>query len=131
MNSAESSTNWQHSDHLDRALEQGAPLLTQEILRVANRRHGTTKAIVIGEFAKSPKHRRDDQHPDWMKKKAFDGDAWIDLGIHERKFILRKLLARLEETGTIYYESKKTIYNSIRRTMRVGSVLDLMANIDD
>jgi len=117
------------SDRLDRFLEQGSELLTKQILSTIHHRQGTTKATIIGNFAKG---LSDTNSKRWMKEEAvFDGDTWLQLGVHERKYVLRKVLASLEETGVIRYETKKRLVGGASRVMKPGNVLDLLAHIDE
>ena len=103
-------------------------LLRREVIKFVHRRR-PSRSILVGELAKGPS--RVPLHPDWMKVKAFDGRSWLQLGIHERKYLLRKLVPGMIASGTLRLVETFNVLRQTQYRLEVGSVLDMMAAVID
>ena len=111
-------------------------LLQREILKWVHK-HASTKAMIVGNFAKSPDKQDRKKLPDWMSRQEFVFldelhllSSWFELGVHERKYYLRKNIAHMVERGAIITETHRTLYGNDQIRMNPGTVLDLLAAID-
>ena len=89
-----------------------------------------TRAVLVGEFAKGPDRR--DHNPEWMEARVFDGSTWLELKVHERKYLLRKIYSDLIKRGALRRESVPSNYTPQPfNKLVVGTVLDILAALDD
>ena len=107
-------------------------LLRREVIKYVHRRR-PSRGMLTGELAKGPSHR--DKHPDWMKVKAFEGRSWVQLGIHERKYLLRKLVPAMLASGILrlveVFPNVPVVRQQAQFRLELGSVLDMMAAVVD
>ena len=114
----------------------GPELLKQEIIKHVHAR-SVTKAMVVGFMAKSANKLA--HPPDWMSVPAFcaleldkGGDqSWLELNVSERKYHVRKALSAMLDTGHLRKEPYTTRFGSKQLRLRLGSVLDRFAAIDE
>jgi len=104
-------------------------ILQAEMLRWVNK-HATTKAMLIGVFAKRPTNQKDYDPPEWMTRPVFGGQSWFELGVHERKYYVRKNIDDMKARGALLTKEHTTLYGNRQVRLKAGTVLDLLAAID-
>jgi hypothetical protein len=102
-------------------------LLRRELVKYVHER-SPSRGSLVGEIAKAPSRRQ--SNPDWMKVKAFDGRSWLDLGIHERKYLLRKTIPDMLARGVLRLEEcASVVQQQSKFRLRVGSLLDVVVAV--
>lgn len=105
----------------------GDDILSREIIKFVHKT-ASTKSMVMGFFAKGAGKLA--KPPQWMTEPHFDGVRWVDIPIHERKYQVRKLLARMLEQGYLRREVYKSFTYGTQARLFPGTVLDRLAAIE-
>ncbi|MGD9726299.1 MAG: hypothetical protein AB7V39_07875 [Nitrospiraceae bacterium] len=87
-----------------------------------------TRASLVGNLAKAA-HKLG-RPPTWMNAAVFDGRTWIELGIHERKYLLRIAVAEMLEDGRLVREELYLGRGKKQVRIKPGSILDRLATIN-
>lgn len=105
-------------------------LLKQELIKWISR-YACTRAMVVGVFAKS--HDNGSSNPDWMRLKMFgiSRQTWVELPVHVRKYYVRRNMRELIDRGLLRLEKHKLIDGNTQQRLKVVSVLDRLAAIND
>jgi len=103
----------------------GSELLRAAILKEIYNHKPSTKAL-HGQLARTVDHIH--HPPGWMKQKAFDGQTWIQLDIHERKYLIRTALYELMRSGSVKRTLRRSVLGRNISRLEVVSVLDMLAS---
>lgn len=112
-------------EQLDSRLNSGKEFLQSEVLKWVQARRPSRRGLVSALTKWEP---ASDRRPEWMDEPEFDGEAWIELNVATRKFILRHAVTELLVNGLLKFAVHKRSRGDKYR-LEVETVLDVLSHL--